>query len=68
MDEAMERFVSSELGKAEARGIQKGIEKGARDAIVSLFLDGIIGEEVAAQRLGMTAEEFRKLASEYPKA
>ena len=68
VDEAMERFVSSELGKAEARGIQKGIEKGARDAIVSLFLDGIIGEEVAAQRLGMTAEEFREIVRAQRKA
>ncbi len=84
MDEAMHRFFQEAMPDVleEARregykigfkegykiGFKEGRKIGKTKAIVSLFQDGIINETVAAEELGLSIEEFRKLAPEYPKA
>ena len=72
MDEALHRFIQEampeELKEARREGKKEGIKEGEAKAIVSLFQDGIIDEATAAERLGLSAEEFHKLVLEYPKA
>ena len=63
MDEAMHRFFQEAMPDV----LEEARREGKTKAIVSLFRDNIINEAVAAEELGLSIEEFRKLALEYPK-
>lgn len=66
MDEALHRFFQEAMPYLREEARREGIKEGKTKAIVSLFQDGIINETVAAEELGLSIEEFRKLVLEYP--
>ena len=54
MCEAMDVIVQ----KIENKGIRKGIQQGKLETVLSLFRDGTINAEKAADILGITANQF----------
>ncbi len=46
------------------KGMEKGIEKGQLQTLDSLIKDGIITEEIAAAKVNVSVEEYRKLVAE----
>ncbi len=57
------------LDEIETRGIEKGIEKGIKEGIeqgrdntlISLVHDGLLSIEIAADRAGVTLDEFKAM-------
>ena len=49
------------LDEIETRGIEKGIEKGRDNTLISLVHDGLLSIEVAADRAGVTLDEFKAM-------
>lgn len=45
----------------EEKGIEKGIEQGRLNTLISLVQDGLLPVEEAAKRSEMTVEDFKKL-------
>ena len=54
MDVIAQRIENKGIRKGEANGIRKGILQGKLEAVLSLFRDGTINAEKAADILGMT--------------
>ena len=55
MDVIAQRIENKGIKKGEARGIRKGIQQGKLETVLSLFRDGTINAEKAADILGITA-------------
>ena len=51
---------SDKIRRAEARAEKRGKELGKELEIISLVSDNLLSEEIGAQRLGITVEEFRE--------
>ena len=49
------------LDEIETRGIEKGIEKGRDNTLISLVHDGLLSIEIAADRAGVTLDEFKAM-------
>ena len=49
------------LDEIETRGIEKGIEQGRDNTLISLVHDGLLSIEVAADRAGVTLDEFKAM-------
>ena len=62
MDVIAQRIENKGIKKGEASGIRKGIQQGILqgklETVLSLFRDGTINAEKAADILGITANQF----------
>ena len=62
MDVIAQRIENKGIRKGEANGIRKGIQQGILqgklETVLSLFRDGTINAEKAANILGITANQF----------
>ena len=58
MDVIAQRIENKGIRKGEANGIRKGIQQGKLETVLSLFRDGTIKAEKAADILGITANQF----------
>ena len=58
MDVIAQRIENKGIRKGEANGIRKGIQQGKLETVLSLFRDGTINAEKAANILGITANQF----------
>ena len=45
--------------QGEARGIEKGLQQGRIAELIELVRDGLLDAQKAADRVGMTLEEFQ---------
>ena len=63
-----EKFKARERAEARAEGKAEGKAEGRLDMLVSLVHDGTISEQKAAEKAGMTVDEFRKQMSQQPEA
>ena len=61
MCEIMEKYGA----KREARGEERGEKRGKLMVVIDLLKDGIISEQVAADKVGMTVDEFKKEMEAY---
>ncbi len=52
------------IDKIEKRGMEKGIEQGKINLLVSLVKDGDLTIEKASAKLNVSVEEFKKIMSE----
>ncbi len=59
--EIMEKYGA----KREARGEERGEKRGKLMVVIDLLKDGIISEQVAADKVGMTVDEFKKEMEAY---
>ena len=58
MCEAMDVIVQKIENKGILQGVQQGILQGKLETVLSLFRDGTINAEKAANILGITANQF----------
>ncbi|SFU66161.1 helix-turn-helix domain-containing protein [Butyrivibrio sp. M55] len=49
------------LDEIETRGIEKGIEKGRDNTLIALVHDGLLSVEIAADRAGVSIDEFKAM-------
>ena len=63
MCEALKLLMKNELDES----MEKGIEKGRLDEIISSVLDGDYSKERGAEKLGIPIQEFDELLGRFPK-
>ena len=61
LDEIETRGIEKGIEKGIEQGIEKGIEQGRDNTLISLVHDGLLSIEVAADRAGVTLDEFKAM-------
>ncbi len=52
--------------ESEARGLEKGLEKGKLQTLIDLVKDGLLTVAIAAQKAGLTEDGFKKAMNGKP--
>ena len=57
----IEKGIKEGIEQGIVQGIEKGIEQGRDNTLISLVHDGLLSIEVAADRAGVTLDEFKAM-------
>ena len=61
LDEIETRGIEKGIKEGIEKGIEQGIEQGRDNTLISLVHDGLLSIEVAADRAGVTLDEFKAM-------